>query len=106
MCGTGYKNTVLKERTEQGEGFGHVSDIVGDVSEDTAVFDVELVDNSHDFGCHHFVIYLVQVDLIAEVGDYFVEALSATMGVITRLSTERSVTLSEDSSTVRMIPSA
>ena len=71
MCGTGYKNTVLKERTEQGEGFGHVSDIVGDVSEDTAVFDVELVDNSHDFGCHHFVIYLVQVDLIAEVGDYF-----------------------------------
>ena len=53
VCGTGYKNTVLKERTEQGEGFGHVSDIVGDVSEDTAVFDVELVDNSHDFGCHH-----------------------------------------------------
>ena len=35
VCGTGYKNTVLKERTEQGEGFGHVSDIVGDVSEDT-----------------------------------------------------------------------
>ena len=45
-----------------GEGFGHLSDIVGDVNEDTAVFDVELVDNSHDFGCHHFVIYLVQAN--------------------------------------------